>query len=199
MAEAPTVSETFGRRLVELRGARGWSQRELVAELERVGFSGLDRTAVARIEGAGRKVSIEELVAIAVALGVSPFALLLPRSGDLQLTETQVESVEVVAMWLRNAQPLPEVEDPDVAPSDLAARRAERGRAFWSAVPDTELAFTHEHEELHLVGLNVRAATMHAQQGNTNETLAQLETVRLSLDVAIAAERAKAATQEGDD
>ena len=198
VSEAPTIGKTFGARLGELRSARGWSQRQLVEELERAGFTKLDRTAIARIETNGRKVSVDEAVALAVALGVSPFALLLPTSGNVRLTDTRVEPVEVVSAWLRNSWQLPEPPDPDADPEEVQRRRIDTAMLFWQAVPASELAFMNEYPELHLVGLNLRTATVQAQQGHATEVLRQLDNVQLALNAAIEAAKAAVTEEEND-
>ncbi|MEU9119251.1 helix-turn-helix transcriptional regulator [Streptomyces sp. NPDC048506] len=60
-----------------LRLARGVSQRQLaalVAELRRP----LSHTAISRIERMRRRCDVDDLAAIAAALGISPMALLPP-------------------------------------------------------------------------------------------------------------------------
>ena len=73
---APRVLErrrAFGRRLRELRAARGISQ-EALADL-----AGLHRTYVGSVERGERNISLDNIHALADALGVSAFELLMPQ------------------------------------------------------------------------------------------------------------------------
>lgn len=63
---------TFGRRLRELRSARGLSQEALADA------AGLDRTYVSSCERGRRNVSLENICRLASALGVKPEELLKP-------------------------------------------------------------------------------------------------------------------------
>lgn len=64
------VSIEFGRRVRELRKAAGLTQAELAERLGRWGKS-YHQTTVAKLEGGGRPTTLEELMPLAVALGVS--------------------------------------------------------------------------------------------------------------------------------
>jgi transcriptional regulator with XRE-family HTH domain len=65
------VEGVFARSLRGLRSARKWSQARVAAEVaERRGLS-LDPTAITRIEGGQRGVSLSEAVAIAAVLGAT--------------------------------------------------------------------------------------------------------------------------------
>jgi transcriptional regulator with XRE-family HTH domain len=60
-----SVLVRFGRRVRELRKAKGMSQEALALE------AGLDRSYVGGVERGERNISIENMVRIAAALGVS--------------------------------------------------------------------------------------------------------------------------------
>ncbi|MFL0392784.1 helix-turn-helix domain-containing protein [Streptomyces albus] len=79
LAIGPAGSRTA--RLIEhVRNERGFSQRELSARLTRLGRP-LPHTALSRIERRQRRCDVDDLVAIADALGVSPVALLQRGQG----------------------------------------------------------------------------------------------------------------------
>jgi transcriptional regulator with XRE-family HTH domain len=62
----------FAFRVRTLRVAKGWSQEHLALEC------GLDRTYVSAIERSRWNVSLGNIEKLAIALGVKPFALLMP-------------------------------------------------------------------------------------------------------------------------
>ncbi len=64
----------FARNLKRLRSAAGLSQEELAAR------AGLHRTYISSVEHGNRNVSIENIYAIAMALGADPRELLAPDS-----------------------------------------------------------------------------------------------------------------------
>lgn len=75
------TGETVRRNIRWIRDARGISGSELSAELRR-----LDRDipllGIQRIEAGTRRVDVDDLAAIAIALGVSPASLLMPLRHD---------------------------------------------------------------------------------------------------------------------
>ncbi|CAJ3407869.1 helix-turn-helix domain-containing protein [Burkholderia pseudomallei] len=62
--------EMFGKRLVELRKARGWSQERLALE------SGLARSYVGGIERGQRNIALYNICVLAETLGVAPGEML---------------------------------------------------------------------------------------------------------------------------
>jgi len=66
----------FARNLKRLRTAAGLSQEELA------GRAGLHRTYISSVEHGNRNVSIENIYAIAKALGSDPRELLTPAPDD---------------------------------------------------------------------------------------------------------------------
>ncbi|PRY06113.1 helix-turn-helix protein [Paraburkholderia sp. BL25I1N1] len=60
----------FGKRLVELRKARGWSQERLALE------SGLARSYVGGIERGQRNIALYNICVLADTLGISPASML---------------------------------------------------------------------------------------------------------------------------
>ena len=65
MKEPPDILARFGRRLRDLRKARGFSQEDFAAEC------GLDRTYISGIERGRRNVSLRNIELIAKTLGIS--------------------------------------------------------------------------------------------------------------------------------
>ena len=68
----PDPKKPFGRRLRQLRKAKGWSQEELADEAD------LDRTFVSSCERGVRNLSLESICRLADALGEPRHSLLKP-------------------------------------------------------------------------------------------------------------------------
>ncbi|MER8042719.1 helix-turn-helix transcriptional regulator [Streptomyces sp. NPDC094032] len=66
-----------GQAVARLRDSRGWDQAALVARLAAVGLA-LSQPIVSRVEAGTRRVDVDELLALAAVLGVTPAALLPP-------------------------------------------------------------------------------------------------------------------------
>ena len=120
-----TAGQWAAYLLRTVRKRRGWTQQDLA---ERLGDNGvpMDRTTIAKIEQGGSRatnLSLEDLLAFAVALGVNPVELFVPReeSEALEVGKTSVASVEA-RRWLRQQAPLEEADS----------------RVYLSEVPDYE-------------------------------------------------------------
>ena len=98
--EDPSVSKVVAEQLRKTRDRKGWTQQQLVDRLEQIGSS-IDRSAVAKIETGARGITFDEVLAFAVALGVPPQSLAMPRSsGNVQITpEVRVRADEAQSWW----------------------------------------------------------------------------------------------------
>jgi len=65
------VKALFGRRVRQLRSARGWSQEAFASQV------GLDRSYMGGVERGERNISLENICLIAAALDVAPAELFL--------------------------------------------------------------------------------------------------------------------------
>lgn len=103
---------TIGFRVKELRGRRGWTAAQLGAELHKRGTN-WDRFAVANLESGKRQnVTVQELLALALALDVAPVNLLVPLDNRPYLvTPTRIEDSDSVRAWVRGKAPLPGVDE----------------------------------------------------------------------------------------
>ena len=72
------VRVQFGRRLVELRKRRGWSQEQLSLE------SGVARSYLGGVERGQRNIALVNICRLATSLGVAPWAL-LDFQGEIDL------------------------------------------------------------------------------------------------------------------
>lgn len=104
-------SKVFRDRVREARRVRGWTQRDLAAALDRVGVK-IDASNVTRLERGNRSVTLDEVIAIAVVLGVSPLHLIVPLDDNgAQLTPTLTVKTEEARAWLRGQTPLKESDE----------------------------------------------------------------------------------------
>jgi transcriptional regulator with XRE-family HTH domain len=86
--------------LTELRQARRLAYRELAERLTEIGRV-IPVLGLSRIEDGNRRVDADDLVALAIALGVSPAALLLPRFSepDVLIDLAQRKQATARAAW----------------------------------------------------------------------------------------------------
>ena len=118
----PLPSEMFRKRLREVRRLRRWTQQDLAEELAAAGVE-IGEFAVVRMERGPRGVSLDEAIAIAAVLGVSPLHMVVPPDDDtVQLTPRQAVSAADARAWLRGISPLREADEP----------------LFYAMTPDTE-------------------------------------------------------------
>lgn len=77
------AAKTVAANLRRLRGARGISTNQLSALLTKIDHP-IAQSSISNIEAGRRRVDVDDLVALAAALDVSPVTLLLPASdpGD---------------------------------------------------------------------------------------------------------------------
>ncbi len=103
MATRPVEIDVTGketaRNIERLRTQLGISQRQLAVRLTELGRP-VPGTALSKIERGERRVDVDDLVAIAIALGVSPSTLLLPNvADDTEAKVTGAGTVTAKAAW----------------------------------------------------------------------------------------------------
>jgi ADP-ribose pyrophosphatase YjhB (NUDIX family)/transcriptional regulator with XRE-family HTH domain len=100
--------------LKELRAARRLTYKDLAERLARLGRP-IPTLGLSRIEKRTRRVDVDDLVALALALGVNPTALLLPRTDNeasaVSLTTNQQVTAEEAWAWAAGQIPLPAPDD----------------------------------------------------------------------------------------
>ena len=117
-----------------MRTRKGWTQAQLAEELAEFGYP-IDRVTLSKIERGGeraRNVKLEEVLAFAYVLGVSPKHLVVPYSMEsrLQVVPKRRPSVPGVARrWIAGQDTLAD-EDPrffftELPPEELDAVIAE--------------------------------------------------------------------------
>lgn len=105
------TSEVVGRNVARLRASTSTTIRELAAGLKEQGVP-MSSSGITDIERGRRQVNVDQLTALAAALGVSPMTLLMPLPDDgdpdteVMLSGTSPETARDMDLWLRGEQPL---------------------------------------------------------------------------------------------
>lgn len=106
----PTAA-TVAENIAGLRTAQGLTYTGLSERLGRIGWT-LTPVAVRRIENRERRVTVDDLVALSVALKVSPITLLMPQvdtagpSDQVTVTGSDPSAASAVWDWLTAARPI---------------------------------------------------------------------------------------------
>lgn len=113
--EGLTPSEVATARMIDLRRERGWSQQRLAEELASLGVN-MHQTTIAKIEKRDRTLSLDDALAIAVALKVAPVHLFVPTMHDessVRVAPEVVVPAREVREWVRGRWPLTEEDEED--------------------------------------------------------------------------------------
>lgn len=98
VATGPTA-ERVAQNIRRIRRVRNLDQKEVSALLKAIGRPMLP-TVLSKIERGERRIDVDDLVAIALVLNVSPVALLLPpESGDRRIKLTDGHEVPSRTAW----------------------------------------------------------------------------------------------------
>ena len=134
MAREAIAIGPIGRRLagniLALRKARGLNQPQLARRMQDQGRA-VHATVVSKVEQLDRRVDVDDLVALAIALGVSPNRLLLPPAADDSAVELASELTVAASEawpWARGVKPLN--ADLERAARDGEAARIARWEQF---------------------------------------------------------------------
>jgi transcriptional regulator with XRE-family HTH domain len=124
--ERGPTAERVSRNVAELRERRGLSLAELSARLVLLGRPILG-TGLHKIEKGTRRVDVDDLVALAMALGVTPTRLLLPPTADpegspVELTTKRSVPWERAWAWASGQEALPAPGQP--ADAEVSAEDA---------------------------------------------------------------------------
>ncbi|MDQ0030880.1 helix-turn-helix domain-containing protein [Arthrobacter bambusae] len=114
------TGEAVARNLKRLRG--GWTLRALQQRLKDVDHE-ISASGLQKIEAGARRVDVDDLVALAVVLGVNPNALLFPSSaeGPVEVTGAKVGNLQKVWGWASAVAPI------DGNPADSVSKYKDDG------------------------------------------------------------------------
>lgn len=115
--ELGDTGAAVARNVSRLRKAIGLNYTDLSTRLANIGRD-IPPLAVRRIEEGNRRVDVDDLVALAIALGVSPATLLMPahEAADSPVSVTGAESLVTARSawyWLAGQDPIPPMVTPD--------------------------------------------------------------------------------------
>jgi len=105
--ESPT--QIVARRVAALRARRGLSAQKLADRCADYGMPDLNRSVITNLENNRRQtVTIDELLTLALALGVAPLHLLIPTNDDARVAITPNSDVDAAnaRQWVIGEQPL---------------------------------------------------------------------------------------------
>ena len=135
MRTPPTLSDVAAANLKATRDRRDLSTRALSARLDEQGVA-LSPGAVLRLESDDpekrRRLDVDDLGALALALDTSPWFLLSPRTSEpVAITPHYSGSGDAVSRWLRGRATLSRVEVDDQE-ADAATRRQVEDAPPWA-------------------------------------------------------------------
>lgn len=185
----PELSDLIGGRVRDARRREGLSVDQLAQRCADVGLPQLSPTALYLIEGGGRgksgtrprrRITVEELLGVAYALGVSPLTLLLPEeNSSYPVTPDALASARAVYEWFvgERLAPLPA---PDAADEWNDEDRATAWFIFTRALRYVPEPSTHWLVNAHLEDFRQRNTerdqAIQAQLAALTEKLNQLTT-----------------------
>jgi transcriptional regulator with XRE-family HTH domain len=105
--ESPT--QVVARRMAQLRARRGLSAQKLAERCAEYGMPELNRSVITNLENNRRQqVSVDELLTLALALGVAPLHLLIPTDDAARVAITPNSDVDAAyaRAWVIGEQPL---------------------------------------------------------------------------------------------
>jgi transcriptional regulator with XRE-family HTH domain len=129
-------SAVFAEQMRIQRGRRGWTQRQLAARLAKLGLV-VHQTKIGKWEAGERRITVDEALAICVALDVSPAHMIAGSYSDTNPGESSIAlsaatapvSPRQMRLWVRGLQSLWGQDEKryytEVAPDEwLAMQRA---------------------------------------------------------------------------
>ncbi|WP_176706892.1 helix-turn-helix domain-containing protein [Mycobacterium malmoense] len=105
--ERTSVRQVLGDNVRRIRDIRKMTVRDLSARLKTMGLR-LSPSGISEIENATRKVAVEELLILAIALRTSLIDLLMPPDGEsLPVGDDMAIEADDLFYWLRGDTPWP--------------------------------------------------------------------------------------------
>lgn len=150
MATNDLVPGPFGGYVAQnvrrLREEQGLSLAQLSARLAEVGRPILS-SGLHRLENGRRRVDVDDLAGLALALGVAPVSLLLPHTthGELAITDVLSADARGAWEWVRARRPLANSDDDGTAALEFARRALPRAlMSYDQTTPAGQRAFLEE-------------------------------------------------------
>lgn len=103
--ELGPIGDVVAKNVTRYREAARFNYTELSNELSKHKRD-ISALGVRRIEEGNRRVDVDDLAALALALDVSPLALLLPRSDSPIVPGGKIVEAERIWSWAQGASPL---------------------------------------------------------------------------------------------
>lgn len=132
------------------------SHAALAARMGEVGYP-VSRTAISEIENGARRVSVDDLTALAIGLGVNPNALLLPPIESpvwlAQITGTGFQTTGRLWTWARGVGALWPRQDDAETPEERARLIEHMDGEFKTAIAPSPMP--RADDDLRAVGLVV--------------------------------------------
>jgi transcriptional regulator with XRE-family HTH domain len=108
--ESAAIPQVIGDNLWRARTARGWTMRQLADRLADIGTP-LALSSISESERAsetGRRITVEDMLRIALACNVAPVDLLTPESGSVEIApDVPPIPNHAVAAWVSGEEPWP--------------------------------------------------------------------------------------------
>jgi transcriptional regulator with XRE-family HTH domain len=153
MANEQTVSDVVAARVRDVRAKRKLTVAELAARCAEMGAPGLTANALYKLEGRRnspaerrpRPVSVDELLALALALNVAPVHLLVPvddPDAEYPVIGGVLSRRFGVRAWIRGIGPI----DPDADPREFGAE-VPLGEFYWPTYTDHDGVQIHATQQ----------------------------------------------------
>jgi transcriptional regulator with XRE-family HTH domain len=178
------VAKTVANNVKTVRENRRWSQQQLAAELAAVGRP-MQPSAVAKVEKVSRRVDVDDLVAFAIALNVSPARLLFEEDAEMDAEIGLTSEVSApgwsVWQWLTGYRPL-QAETDDIRNPDVQARSLAylTERPTWLRAQEAAPLMQAAHRVVNTAGLALRA--MENYKSDSAVVPARLRATRRAVD-----------------
>jgi transcriptional regulator with XRE-family HTH domain len=106
-------SEVFVEQMRIQRARKGWTQKQLAARLAKLGFV-VHQTTIGKWEAGERRISLDEALAISVALDVDPAHMVAGSYSNLAFSSPSIAlssktppvSARQMRMWVRGLRPV---------------------------------------------------------------------------------------------
>jgi transcriptional regulator with XRE-family HTH domain len=106
-------SDVFVEQMRIQRARKGWTQKQLAARLAKLGFD-VHQTTIGKWEAGERRITLDEALAIAVALDVDPTHMVAGSYSDVPFARPSIAlspktpplSARQMRMWVRGQQPV---------------------------------------------------------------------------------------------